>query len=265
MAFQSSSRARSRGAMVTNFASSGKICYQIIKNGPVIMSFNINLDSVKDICVNANQVMIYGWRSCGYEEVIARLKKNDSPIRKVFDWCPDVNEKTLEGKSFEKIRMKNGSLETICKTRITMLVLENYKRKQKDQPIIPLIFLYDIEDNPFQTTPSTITSRSTSFNELLTNIELRRCYKMCCEKNPGLKLITEVARETIRFIKLTRNSKDEYTFVLLKPFWEEEEWDSRWNERQATKEIKSTRKMYLWREQLKSAIANNPSEKIIFF
>jgi hypothetical protein len=113
--------------------------------------------------------------------------------------------------------MDRGDLANQFKAGITDLVLENYKRKQIGLDIIPLIFCYDIEGNQFQVNPETITSRNESFKKLYTNMELRRCYKICCEKDPELKIMTDIAKETIKFVKLVINTNREYELELLKP------------------------------------------------
>jgi hypothetical protein len=238
-------------------------------------TINLNFDSVKYICNDANQALVYGWKSCLYEEVANTLINQNSPIKKVFlhnisGFSASKEERTtLEGRVIEQIPTTLDSISRTCKTAITNLMLENYKRSQEKSPLIPLIFCYDIKDNNFITTPESITSRGRDSNKRITNKELRRCYKMCCEleNDPELKAIAEVARESLKLAKLAGDGHAGYRMELLQPFWESPEWDAKWQERVATKRPADPSKVHLWREQLKSAVSSynnqNPQSELI--
>jgi hypothetical protein len=227
-----------------------------------VNGINLNFSSVSDVC-NTDQVMVYGWKHCLYVEVGMALAKKDSPVKKILDcgiglrFASMSQRTTLEGRIIKQICASSiDSTERVCKAGITSLMLENYKRKQRNFPLIPLIFCYDIESNKWISTPESITSRDAQFNNLVTNKELRRCYKMCCEleKDPELKAIAEVAKESIKFVKLTGNDSTEYKLELIHPFWKSPEWETKWKERIATKQPAKPSKVQLWREELKSAV-----------
>ena len=156
----------------------------------------------------------------------------------------------------EQIPLSSSSMAKVCKAAIVNLMLENYKRKQEHKPLIPLIFCYDIEDKKRIITPESIASRETNCNKVITNKELRICHKLCCEleKDPELKAIAEVAKESIKFVKLVGNDATEYKLELIHPFWESPEWETKWKERIATKHSADPSKAILWRDYLKSAI-----------
>ena len=67
-------------------------------------NFNLNYDSVKDVCGDSKQAMVYGWQHCKYTQIGEALKKSSSPIEKVFDWSlgnkttPQEKLETLEGR-----------------------------------------------------------------------------------------------------------------------------------------------------------------------
>src|ERR1700722_18699429 len=157
----------------------------------------------------------------------------------------------------EQIPLSSSSMAKVCKAAIVNLMLENYKRKQEHKPLIPLIFCYDIEDKKRIITPESIASRETNCNKVITNKELRRCYKICCEleKDPKLQEIAEIAKESLRFLKLVGNDSTEYKMELIDPFWKSPEWETKWKDRIATKQPANPSKRNPWREELKSAVA----------
>jgi hypothetical protein len=243
-----------------------------------IHGVNLNFSSVSNVChvdhkdvCNADQVMVYGWASCLYIEVGNTLGKDPkSPVKKVFDCalgeCSASEEEktTLEGRTMEQIcASSTDSIGRVCKAGIAALMLENYKRKQENLPLIPLIFCYDIEGKKRIITPESIASRDPEANKIITNKELRRCYKICCEleKDPELKAIAEVAKESLKFVKLTGNESTEYKLELIHPFWESPKWETSWKERIATKQPADPSKVDLWREELKAAMASYNEKK----
>lgn len=233
----------------------------------------INYDSVKAICENATQAMIYGWEHCKYDEVFLALKKEDSPLKKVFDWSiADLDHKektvdfrtTLEGREIKQFAYDGkNNYEEVFKTGITNLIWENYQRHNEEKHIIPLIFCVDIDDNPYPTSPAKIASRDEE-NDFSTHSELRRCYKFCCEldKDPDLQKISAIARASIKFVKLKlEEPKQDFTYrleLIETPFWEREEWNQNWEKRQFTKSASSSEpKIHRWREQLKDLVKNS--------
>jgi hypothetical protein len=254
-----------------------------------IDSINLNFDSVKNIYNNANknvcndakrdknpQAMVYGWQSCFYAQVKDTLETSgNSPMDRVYDWkvgCPLASKSertTLEGRTMEQINVpskpsKDEQCAEYCKAGITNLVRHNWEREQKGLPIIPLIFCYDVDGKKRVVTPGSIASRDPQSNKIITNKELRRCYKLCreLEKDPELKAIAEVAKKSIQFIKLAGSNSTEYKMEILHPFWESPEWEAKWKERIATKKPADPAKTILWREELKSSMASYKNKEI---
>jgi hypothetical protein len=213
----------------------------------------LNVNSVKRVFGESKQVMVYGWLHCHYQRVRAQLQK--PLIEKVYN-CNFGdkldNTRTLEGRLVEGIERVRGEtfqegVSRLCKTGITNLVLENYKRKKEGLPVIPMIFCFDIDDNPFRIDATSISSREKELNNLITNSELRRCYKLCKDSNPKIQ---EVAEETIKFVKLYKGGDGTTSLVEVEPFWKDPEWDAKWAERKLSKHPKTKEEAYRFREQL---------------
>jgi hypothetical protein len=225
------------------------------------MTIHLNFDSVKEICQNSNQAMVYGWSSCYYKAVVLTLAlEKASPILKVFDYELgdfDKKDKTLEGRRFFKIKFpldKGGSMVAReCKAAIIDLIFENFKRKQINLPIIPLIFCIDIDGKEEKDTFETIFARTSA--KLITNRELRLCYKICCtlKNDPILAEITDVARETLKFVKLVDTQKD-YELKEVPMQWDDKRGEALWNQRQETKSHPTNLSADGWRSQLKRAM-----------
>ena len=221
----------------------------------------LDFDNVSNICENSKQVMVYGWSHCGYEEIAELLKTSrNSSIKKVFNSflglkLPAKAEalKTCEGTFIEQIQVplkKPYELTQVingqCKAALANLVLENYKRIKEGKQIIPLMFCYDIDENPHPSDEKNITSRDPKINKLITHSELRRCYKLC--KEVGDLTVEAVAQKTIKFVKVNRKANGQTTFQEIEPFWLKKDWDSVWKKRKLSKIAKIKKKP--WREQL---------------
>lgn len=223
----------------------------------------INFSSIENICNNSNQVMVYGWKHAGYVGIIYFLKEIDestnTTIKKYFDcWLGDKHKRdervtTLEGRKIERIEYDSieGASHTakMCKSALVNIVLENCKREKENLHSIPLLFCYDIENNPFPKSIETIATRDKPHNDYITNKELRRIYKLCFFED---SFISNVALKTVKFVKVLKNSNDEYELEELKPFWENSKWKSLWQERQKTKTIKE--KNNRWQDQLTESL-----------
>jgi hypothetical protein len=253
------------------------------------IKINLNFDSVVDVYNNVNkndcnnvkqrknpQAMIYGWKSCYYKNVKEILETSfTSPMNKVYNWqvnhphAAKSDRTTLEGRVMKPINVPLKSSEDeqsaeYCKASLTTLMVENWKREQEGLPLIPLIFCYDVDGKKRVITPGSIASRDPQSNKIITNKELRRCYKLCCEleKDPELKAIAEVAKKSIQFVKLAGSDSTEYKMEILHPFWESPEFETKWKERMATKKPADPSKTVLWREELKSSmIAYNTNKQ----
>ncbi len=198
----------------------------------------IDYESIKAICGDSKQVMVYGFGHCGWWWMLGKLRDNDSPFQRVFSFkvgtVKSPPPKTLEGHEIIQIPTKPSSYSE-CKAGITNLVLTNYLRKQNNQPIIPLIFLVDVSDNQFPLSAAEIAGRTDS-DKLITHSELRRCYKLCTEfEGTSLEAISKVAQETIKFVKLVK--QDQIRIIEpCEPVWEKSDWKAAWAQRQATKQ-----------------------------
>jgi hypothetical protein len=231
------------------------------------MSFNLNMDSVRNLCPTANHAMVYGWKSCKYMEVADAMEEDSSPISKIFDWNigdPTIDKehrRTLEGRVMSQIAFDSSKDTDIqagrtCKSAIVDLMIENYKRKQENLPLIPLIFCNDITDKERLITPENIAE--TSEEKVITNSELRRCYKISCEINDKEKLIpvAEIAKEYIKFVKLVETNRTEYKLEPIRPFWETKAWEISWKLRKVIKgKNQGKPKQYHWKTELSKKIA----------
>lgn len=234
-----------------------------VNNDPLLAHFHLDYNSVKKIIPDANQAMVYGWGHCKYQHVTEALRLAGSPVQKVFDCsvgskAADVGKKTtVEGKVIEQLEVNSGKdLSRQCKAGLTNLIFENYLRKQQGLPLIPIIFCVDIDDNPFPTTtPDTVTSRNDQLNTLITHNELRRCYKLAheLEKDPELKDIADIAKETIKFVRIKEKGADNYSLETITPFWDQANFSDKWLERELSKKAPDptiARKIHKWKDQL---------------
>lgn len=216
-------------------------------NSDTILSHDINLHSkdLRKICGKSNQVMVYGWKFCKYEDIKKLLHKNrndpNSPIRKVFDCSLGLSTRqTLEGHYIETFPIQKlfRNLYRHCKLAIINLIFENYKRKKQGLDLIPLIFCVDIDDGAKQfqayTSMNIIGKDLNEYGiKFTTKQELRLCYKICCEFEN--KEINDIAKETIKFIKLVTEKPNQYRIKQLEPFWLDKDWDEAWKESMKTK------------------------------
>lgn len=231
----------------------------------------LDYSTLNNIISESKQVMVYGWLDCNYKDLIEDLKKEDSPIKRVFDFSigrPNNFYTTLEERSFEQINPiplirkkispeKDGA--QYCKAGITNLILENYKREKIGLPLIPLIFCVDIDDNSHHNNSVTLSSKEDKYNRLITHKELRRCYKLCkeLESSEGLCEIAKIAQKTIKFVKLTKTTTESsYKLQEVKPFWEKEDWLKNWNERMALSTPRNPLETTRWRMHLEKSVLN---------
>lgn len=213
---------------------------------------------------DSGQVMVYGWGHCKYGIVADTLNNTQDPevksiVQKAFkhsviDPNKDVSlRETIEKRMFEEIPC-TGRVESECKAALVALILENYKRKKTGLPIIPLIFLYDCNDNPYQTNVTSIYTRNLPLNNSVGNSELRRMYKLVDLVNDSsLREIGEIAEETFKFIQINIDDKTLHTELkLILPFWNDPKCEEAFKEREAIKPTKL--KASYWKLQLATRI-----------
>ena len=228
----------------------------------------------------ANQVVVYGFDSAKYSQIHDALEEPGSPFKQVFNHQfgdPEVPEycTTLEGSPIEQFpvdEIPNPSRDASickrqnarwCKAALTNLVLENFKRKQEGLPLIPLLFCIESPSTvkEHKLTVQSLTTKEDVANGLVTHSELRRMYKLCKElendADPIGEDLAQIARETLKMVRLKRSKNHDGTYVMLPvvPVWEEPEWDTAWIKRirqtkRTTRLHKRAEKEYYWRSQL---------------
>ena len=228
--------------------------------------------SILSITGGSQQAMIYGFGHCGYGALCHKLSQPDSPLKIMLDCSVGNNQQpfyTLDGRKIQQINPEFSSKDTaeanieicsrMCKAGITNLVLENLKRETEGLTLIPVIFAIDSDDLPVN--PANVATREQPLNSFLTNQELRRTYKLCCEI--GDEEIRRVALKTFKFIKLQLVNVSEYTCVATTPFWTRRGWSEAWKTRKSTPrstcpvQVKRTP----WNEQLIQAAQAYKREK----
>lgn len=201
--------------------------------------FRLNLcQSVQSIAGNAKQVMVYGYTHCKYDlvrDVIARFGA-DYGIEKQYthqigQMYSELKRRTLEGRDIEEINiLKSGALvryadRIICKTAVTILILENWKRSKEGLEIIPTIVCVDTEDNAYPLNIEAVADRTHLNGRLMTHSELRRIYKLSqFHQNGGHKDLAAVARKTMVYVKVKKNGSLE----PIQPFWKDPHWSELW-------------------------------------
>lgn len=230
------------------------------------VSFKFDNDSLRRVSGGSKQVMVYGFERCLYKEMEQYINTGKAgSVAKSFDWTlgyfrgdADVS-KTLDGRNIERLEFTvsasdRQSIARQCKTAITNLVLENYKRAKQGLPIIPLIFCLDIDGNtrPFET--EHVAVKDPKRNGTITHKELRRMYKLAHQfENAELR---KVAQDTFKFVKLTAVGENSYRLDPIEAPWNDTRWDGYWATRMAQKSTTpdSSEKRH-WREDLSSRIA----------
>lgn len=230
--------------------------------------------SLRIIVGNVNQVMVYGWGYCSYKAVFsACINHPDSFFKMVYDdgLGSSDESKTLEGHKIEKLPIfPSGNLiSRTCKTGITNLLLENYKRNKENRYIIPVIFCIDCDENEYPSTAKTISSKEFYLNKLHTHSELRRTYKMQRElinsPDKELREMGQIANHMFKFVKVINQADNGIVFQEVPALWTSPDIDQALQQRAAMRrdkiaDLKSTGRDYLinptsgqWRFQLLSA------------
>ena len=237
-------------------------------------------NSLCEITKGGNQVMIYGWGHCGFYEMIiatdaaiedARRSTSIRPIKRLFAF--DLGKRpvhklstsaitSLEGRRMNLIDYdysKGGLKETSrqCKTALTNLVLENYKRQQEGLSLIPIVFAIDITKNPKPCRSRNICSKMSRVNDQVTHKELRRAFKLCSHPNPKIRAI---ALQTFKFVKVNV-LKDRVTLEQIPAPWAtsvnspgkvSSTFAACWKARKKSSASKPKHEKYDWRKQLES-------------
>lgn len=234
------------------------------------MSIKLDYCSASDICGDASEVMVYGFQHCRYTQVTEALKEESSPFKKIYDcsiggpFAPEEVLTTLRGTHISQIAIPGldrdnvvRELKQYCKAGLTNMVIENIKRLKLGVPLIPVLFVVDIDGNKYRLQSETIASKEHTF---VTMGELRRAYKLCAD--PGLNpSVKKIANATFKFVKTCQKEVDGETSYFLKqiaPFWMNESWEECWGERMEISAIKprsskQIEKSNYWRNELNMA------------
>lgn len=223
------------------------------------MAIKLDYESVSQITENSNQAVVYGFQHCRYTQVTEALKNETSPIKKIFDCSiggpfADISVMTtLEGRKLEQVRIPNldrhdvvRELKQYCKAGLVNIIIENIKREKEGKPIIPVLFVTDIEENTHPIRSETIASKENTF---VTMGELRRAYKLCHDPNLHLQ-VREMAQKTFKFVKvghLSQSGVTEYYLSPIAPFWMALDWEKAWDHRKVQSTIKPNQ---FWRQFL---------------
>ncbi|WP_419418431.1 hypothetical protein ACNVED_07650 [Legionella sp. D16C41] len=211
----------------------------------------INYESLKAISKGSNQVVVYGFSQFKYQDIYKAINDiSDITNVKAFN-CNDYQftENIQYGKEF-------NSLYGHFKYLLDDLLLSNYKKQQKHEPIVPLIFIVGFNDKKYEI--ARILERVDHFDKGVSLAELRRCYKLATEFDK----LTEVAHHTFNFVVATKKD-DSYDLTVVDPPWKEASWEKGWEVRKQSTEKKSgsIHKNTIWRENYKKHIesteANN--------
>ncbi|ASQ45117.1 hypothetical protein [Legionella clemsonensis] len=238
----------------------------------------LSLNSVKAILGDSKEVLVYGFSNCQYGYVARALNaltikamikdsfKNEFEMLE-FDSQPHVPDASLDLNSIDYQeyveREKTILFARECKALITSLCINNLKRKQNNEPIIPLLFCIEGEFSGYSVSLNikSVAESHPMLGTYITDEELRHCFKMWMfETEPEFK---EVIRETIKFVKLLPHpvEPESYQLQSIAPFWEKPEWAAALDKRQPMKTPEALKKKtFPWREitaQKVSAILQN--------
>lgn len=211
--------------------------------------------------------MVYGWRHCQYLNVQENLEyrvdaEEDFPIKKMYSntmgCLPSADHLadaaiTLEGRKLNRIAYKKKRafhkvVARQCKTALTNLVLENYKRIEEGRAIIPLLFCIDIDGNPRPWSIDKIVAKEQRYNDQITHKELRRAYKLYMHENSKVRA---AAAATLKFVKLTYLGNATYALQeTASPWADAETFSTFWAARKACSRSSPKKDIINWRKQL---------------
>lgn len=210
----------------------------------------IHPDSLRTIMGKSSEAVIFGLSDCLYLEVCWAINAEDGLKAYIFN---DLNDPEEQHIPHTLLFANQLSDKQECKTVITNLLIENYKRHQNGQPIIPLIFCIELEKDGEEVKLDTnsILNRD-GIHRSITDAELRRCYKSYAQLGKEMKKISEM---TFKFVRVKQESKfnDTYHLVELKPFWKNLKWKFMWHD--YTKHKKNNQQLNdkPWRKESRNA------------
>lgn len=231
------------------------------KSDPLLLSlqadeeeeFQLDAESVRAVCGSSRQAMVYGFKASKYEEIGHWLCKKKSPIKKLFDWSMGYRGTdssvitTLEGRKIHQFSYKRSDSphKTIgrqCKAALTNLVWENYQRRLKGLPVIPLVFCIDNDEKPGELDATLAKTDSNS----VTLLELDRAFNLACIFDD--EQIRAAAEATFKFVKVAKTGKNSYRLETTEAPWAN-------TERRKKFEARAIRiQQPLWSQELRETI-----------
>ncbi|KTD45833.1 hypothetical protein Lrub_2630 [Legionella rubrilucens] len=199
---------------------------------------NIDEQSLQAICGESKEVVVYGFGQFKYLELCKAI--NCIAGMKAYHSDDYVEKNEVMDKR------THYTMYNHFKYILNDLVLENYKRQLKKEPIIPLLFVVGFAESEYEI-PRIAERSDDEFAKGVTLTELRRCYKLAHEFGKDL---SQTANDTFQFVHLIPSEKG-YVLKTVKPFWQDEQWQKLWQQRKATTDKKpdSDHKNLFWREK----------------
>jgi hypothetical protein len=169
-------------------------------------------ESIRRIIGDSNQVVIYGYKACGYQHVFSALQEDitegRSKLKGCYDWhklnLPDIpgyqNQivKSIDGGKIALFRHP-----TPYKSGLVTILLENCKRAMRKDPIIPVLFCIDSSQDPRGFSEKNACDKGFIEGRIQrthTAKELNLVYKLCYD--PLLSDdVHRVAKQTFIFVK----------------------------------------------------------------
>lgn len=233
-------------------------------------NLKLNIESLKTIIGDVNEVMIYGFVECYYKEVITVLEKSgykalmwDFPPFKRLEFDDlghpviDPEENKDEGSDEEDIpaetskRVLNFLAEfaeqktkkaqnfrlmltnngRYCKNILTSLAFENYRKSLAGEPIIPLIFCVGLDSADKKITLDS-NKLITSHNGDLGSVTDEELRRCYKIAKNATSELKPIIEKTFNFVSLKQDSvdKDLYSLEKREPFWQEPGWEEAWQE-----------------------------------
>lgn len=180
--------------------------------------------TLKEICGTSKAVVIYGLNYKHNEKIRDAISRTNLGLNVyLYDSIP-----------FKMLKSNEDNTKRLCKTTLVNLILENYQRKRNDQPIIPLIFCLNYEDNrikiEFNARKAATSHSAPSAN--ITDAEIRRIYKIYLHQDLEIK---HLVLETFKFVKLVKTKNNQEQFEIIAAPFLNETWEQAWKYRKSIK------------------------------
>ncbi len=247
-------------------------------------------------CGITEEAMVYGFEHCYYKN-IGKVLENRCQVRLYDcqlgdDICflnpPGVSFLRKNGDRLHQIssgaasatkKSKDQVTRRVCKTALVNLVLENFQRSKEGNPLVPIVFCIDKDNNEYELTSEALLSKAyrtrphgaRALKSTITVSELRRAYKLCTDPRVD-PIIREIAKKTLIFVKVTVVERTlpkvgthlAYDLVTIAAPWENNPvFDQELLIRQAESAKKTTpRKAYDWRAQVNEFVGRSKLKEV---